>query len=70
MPCIECFAPGSAELRNAVMGGIKDNPEANCLLMKEHGILAMGKDLRQAFYLADLTEDTAKIAYVAATITD
>ena len=70
VPCIECFAPGSAELRNAVMGGIKENPEANCLLMKEHGILAMGKDLRQAFYLADLTEDTAKIAYVAATIPD
>ena len=70
VPCIECFAPGSAELRNAVVGGIQKNPEANCILMKEHGILAMGRDLRQAYTIADLTEDTAKIAYVAATIAD
>lgn len=70
VPCIECFAPGSAELRNAVIGGIQQNPEANCILMKEHGILAMGRDLRHAYYIADLTEDTAKIAYVAATIPD
>ena len=70
VPCIDCFAPGSAELRNAVIGGIEENPGANCILMKEHGILAMGKDLRHAYYLADLTEDTARIAYVAATIPD
>ena len=38
--------------------------------MEEHGILAMGKDLKHAYYLADLTEDTAKIAYMAATIPD
>jgi ribulose-5-phosphate 4-epimerase/fuculose-1-phosphate aldolase len=36
--------------------------------MKEHGILCMGRDLRHAYYLADLAEDTAKIAYIAATI--
>ena len=70
VPCIECFAPGSAELRDAVTRGIQNNPEANCILMKEHGILAMGRDLRHAYYIADLTEDTAKIAYVAATIPD
>ena len=70
VPCIECFAPGSAELRNAVIGGIQENPEADCILMKEHGILAMGRDLRHAYYISDLTEDTAKIAYVAATIPD
>ena len=70
VPCIECFAPGSAELRNAVNGGIQDNPEADGILMKEHGILAMGRDLRHAYYISDLTEDTAKIAYVAATIPD
>ncbi|UCG07581.1 MAG: class II aldolase/adducin family protein [Desulfobacterales bacterium] len=36
--------------------------------MKEHGILTLGRDLKHAFYLADLVEDTAKIAYIAATI--
>ena len=70
VPCIACFAPGTPELRNCVIDGIKNNPEASCILMKEHGILAMGRDLRHAYYIADLTEDTAKIAYVEATISD
>ena len=33
--------------------------------MKEHGILAVAPDLKTAFYLADLVEDTAKIAFIA-----
>jgi ribulose-5-phosphate 4-epimerase/fuculose-1-phosphate aldolase len=53
-----------------VIDGIKNNLEACCILMKEHGIMAMGRDLRHAYYIADLTEDTAKIAYVAATLPD
>ncbi len=68
VPCIECFLPGSPELRDCVIQGIESNPEANSLLMKEHGILTLGRDLKHAYYLADLLEDTAKIAYVAATI--
>ena len=68
VPCVECFPPGSPELRDCVSEGIKQNSDACCILMKEHGILAMGLDLRHAYYLADLTEDTARIAYIAATI--
>jgi L-fuculose-phosphate aldolase len=68
VPCIECFPPGSLELRDCVIDGIKQNPEACCILMKAHGILAMGRDLRHAYHLADLAEDTAKIAYITATI--
>jgi L-fuculose-phosphate aldolase len=68
VPCIECFIPGSPELRNCVIDGINANPEIPCILMKEHGILAMGRDLKHAYYVADLTEDTAKIAYIEATI--
>lgn len=68
VPYIECFLPGSPELRDCVIQGIKDTPEVNSLLMKEHGILTLGRDLRHAYYLADLVEDTAKIAYIAATI--
>ncbi len=67
-PYIECFRPGSPELRDCVIQGIKNNPEVNSLLMKEHGILTLGRDLRHAYYLADLVEDTAKIAYIASTI--
>jgi L-fuculose-phosphate aldolase len=68
VPCIACFLPGSSELRDCVIQGIENNPEVNSLLMKEHGILTLGRDLKHAFYLADLIEDTAKIAYIAATI--
>ena len=68
VPCIACFLPGSVELRDCVIEGIENNPEVNSLLMKEHGILTLGRDLKHAFYLADLVEDTAKIAYIAATI--
>jgi L-ribulose-5-phosphate 4-epimerase len=70
VPCIACFLPGSLELRDCVIQGIENSPEANSLLMKEHGILTLGRDLKHAFYLADLVEDTAKIAYIAATIPD
>ena len=38
------------------------------MLMKEHGILTLGKDLMEAFYLADLVEDSAKIAFIEANI--
>lgn len=68
VPCIACFPAGSQELRDAVEDGIKGNPGVNTLLMVEHGILCMDRDLKHAYYLADLAEDTAKIAYVASTI--
>ena len=68
VPCVECFPPGSTDLRDIVAEGIKNNPGINSLLMKEHGILTLGKDLSQAYFLADLLEDTAKIAYIDATI--
>ena len=68
VPWIACYRPGSLELQDCVIEGIKANPDVPCILMKEHGILAMGKDLRHAYYIADLTEDTAKIAYIEATI--
>jgi ribulose-5-phosphate 4-epimerase/fuculose-1-phosphate aldolase len=38
--------------------------------MKEHGILAMGRDIKHAYYIADLAEDTAKITYIEAMIPD
>jgi L-fuculose-phosphate aldolase len=68
VPCVECAIPGSCELRDLVSAGLSSNPEARAILMKEHGILTLGKDLMEAFYLADLVEDTAKIAFIEANI--
>ncbi len=68
VPWIDCALPGSRELCDFVHGGIKEYPEAKVLLMKEHGILALGPDLKTAYYMADLVEDTAKIAFIEANI--
>lgn len=68
VPCVDCFMPGSSELCDAVSGGIIAYPESKALLMKEHGILAMAPSISQAYYVADLVEDTAKIAFIAANI--
>jgi L-fuculose-phosphate aldolase len=68
VPWIDCALPGSKDLCDFVEGGIKKYPAARALLMKEHGILALGNDLKAAFYLADLLEGTAKIAFIAENI--
>lgn len=68
VPCVDSFPAGSKELREVVCEGIQAHPEVKVLLMKEHGILAMGADLKTAFYLADLTEGTAHIAFITNSI--
>ena len=68
VPWVECFTPGSPELASCVAEGVQKNPEIKALLMKEHGILATGPDLKMAYYIADLVEDTAKIAFIASNI--
>ena len=65
VPWIECALPGSKELYDFVCEGIKRHPTVRAILMKEHGILALGADLKTAYYLADLVEDTAKVAFIA-----
>ncbi len=68
VPWVECAIPGSTELRDFVSEGIKKYPDIKALLMKEHGILTMGSDIRTAYYLADLVEGTAKIAFIESNI--
>jgi L-fuculose-phosphate aldolase len=68
VPCIDCALPGSGELRELVCAGLLANPGVRAMLMKEHGILTLGKDLKEAYYLADLVEDTAKIAFIESNI--
>lgn len=68
VPWVECALPGSRELYDFVCEGLKKHPGVRTMLMKEHGVLALGPDLKTAFYLTDLVEDTAKIAYIASHI--
>jgi ribulose-5-phosphate 4-epimerase/fuculose-1-phosphate aldolase len=64
MPRIGSAISGSTELYEYVKAGLQKHPNARVLLMEEHGILAIAQDLKTAFYLSDLTEDTAKIAFI------
>lgn len=69
VPCIECAKAGSPELSEYVQEGLKQYPPTiKVMLMREHGILALGADLSNAYYLSDLTEDTAKIAFIEGNI--
>jgi L-ribulose-5-phosphate 4-epimerase len=70
VPCIDSALPGSGELRELVCAGLESHPGVRAILMKEHGILTLGKDLMEAYYLADLVEETAKIAFIESNIRD
>jgi L-ribulose-5-phosphate 4-epimerase len=68
VPCIESAKAGSQELSQYVQQGLKQYPTAKVMLMQEHGTLALGLDLSNAYYLSDLAEDTAKIAFIEVNI--
>ena len=68
VPCVGLAPAGSADLRRYVEEGIKAYPSVKALLMREHGILALGKDLVNGYNIADLVEDTAKIAHAYLTL--
>jgi L-fuculose-phosphate aldolase len=63
IPCIPCFNPGSKELADAVVNALKTYPAMKAMLMQDHGILALGTDLTNAYYNADLVEHTAQVAF-------
>lgn len=68
VPCIDCAVPGSPDLQGLVGECLEANPGVSAILMKAHGILTLGKDLMDAFYLADSLEDAAEVAYIEGTI--
>lgn len=51
---------GTVELANEVANKSKKN---NVVLMKNHGVLTVGKDLLQAFYRMEVLEQAAKMTY-------
>jgi ribulose-5-phosphate 4-epimerase/fuculose-1-phosphate aldolase len=48
-----------------VEDGLRKHAEAKAILMLQHGMFTMGPNLTVAYNLADLVEDTAKIALLA-----
>jgi L-ribulose-5-phosphate 4-epimerase len=70
VPAIESAMPGSRDLCEFVKGGILRYPGVKAFLMSKHGILTLGEDLKAAYYLADLVENTAHVAFVAGNLHD
>jgi ribulose-5-phosphate 4-epimerase/fuculose-1-phosphate aldolase len=62
------LAPSGSEELAAMVAEAFADPRLRVALMREHGIVAVGADLREAFYRADYVEDTAKVALLAAEV--
>ena len=70
VPIVGHAPSGSPELHRIVEAGLRQYPEAKAILMQEHGMFSMGPNLTVAYNLADLVEDTAKIALLSRLIPD
>ncbi|MBZ0303645.1 MAG: class II aldolase/adducin family protein [Anaerolineae bacterium] len=68
MPHVAFAASGTTELADRVGASARANADFRVMLLDEHGIVAVGANLVQAYNFADLTEELAQIAYLAATI--
>jgi len=64
VPIIDVALSGSAELRGFVEDAFRMNPMAKAVMMRAHGVIAAGSDLVNAYDIADLVENTAKIAFL------
>lgn len=62
---VELAPSGSPELAQFMVDCVRSDPEIKVVVMKEHGIAAIGKDLREAYMLADYAEDTARVTIYA-----
>jgi len=61
-PLVTTALSGSIELAQGVEGALRQQPEAVALLLQEHGIVALGESVEQAYHLAELLEETARTA--------
>jgi L-fuculose-phosphate aldolase len=68
VPRVPFAASGSEALQRFVVEAIVQNPGCQALLLEEHGLVALGTTVVSAFYLADLFEELAHIASIAAAL--
>jgi L-fuculose-phosphate aldolase len=62
---VKYAAPGTDELAEIASKGLEND---NVLILKDHGVLVVGKNLEDAALLAEFTESTAKTEFVARVI--
>ena len=64
VPLLPHAQPGSIELATRVADGFKDL-QVKAVLLREHGVVAVGETLENAYHTAALVEDTAKVAFLS-----
>ncbi len=63
------YAPsGTKELAQNVGEAARNRSDFRVMLLDEHGIIAVGADLMEAFLFADLAEEIAQIAWISSHI--
>jgi ribulose-5-phosphate 4-epimerase/fuculose-1-phosphate aldolase len=62
---VDLLPAGSPELAEAVVAALAD-PETRAVVMREHGTITVGPDLRTAYYRTEYLEDNARVALLAA----
>jgi L-ribulose-5-phosphate 4-epimerase len=69
VPMVEYADPGSIHLAELVERAVEKAPQhVKAVILKNHGILAFDQGMGNCFDIAELVEDTAKIAFVADTL--
>lgn len=67
VPLLPHAPPGSDKLAKTVTDSFKDS-KVKAVLMREHGIVAIGENLETAYHATSLVEDNAKIALLSSLI--
>ena len=67
VPFIVSATPGSIELATKVKNAFR-KLKVKAVLLKEHGVVAIGESLEDAYHTTSLVEDTAKIALLSSLI--
>jgi arylformamidase len=62
-PVVAEAPSGSQRLANLVRDAVLASPDAKLFLLERHGVLAIGATLRETIDVADLAEDTARVAH-------
>jgi ribulose-5-phosphate 4-epimerase/fuculose-1-phosphate aldolase len=65
VPVLGYGPSGSPELHRLVEEGLRKYEDCKAMLLERHGMFTMGPNLAVAYILADLVEDTAKIALLS-----
>jgi ribulose-5-phosphate 4-epimerase/fuculose-1-phosphate aldolase len=62
---VDLLPAGSPELAGQVVEALSD-PETRAVVMREHGTITVGPDLRTAYYRTEYLDDNARVALLAA----